>query len=273
MCFWNRKLKYYLKATNETADDDDDDGEEQQWPQVKIVDLGNACWTHFHFCEEIQTAEFRAPEVVLGTGYTTSVDMWSLACVAFELATGDYLFNLNNIFRHRESTTTTTTTSGSIDFVEKRHELGACHLVLMIEMLGPLPFAVAMSGEHSLRIFADNQGGKLKHMDLMCRPLPIAKVLIDIYGWSSPEAVEFADFLLPMLAYDQSERASAADMLQHPWITGVYPSSYSWRTTSWPSLDVYDAYLDAKGFLRRAVLPPNDAQEEQTIAQNKTKKC
>ena len=34
-----------------------------------IVDLGNACWTHRHFSEDIQTRQYRAPEVLIGSKY------------------------------------------------------------------------------------------------------------------------------------------------------------------------------------------------------------
>jgi serine/threonine protein kinase len=60
---------------------------------VKIVDLGNACWTHKHFTDDIQTRQYRAPEVLLGAKYDTSADIWSLACIVFELVTGDLLFD------------------------------------------------------------------------------------------------------------------------------------------------------------------------------------
>ena len=33
-----------------------------------VVDLGNACWTHRHFSEDIQTRQYRAPEVLVGSG-------------------------------------------------------------------------------------------------------------------------------------------------------------------------------------------------------------
>lgn len=60
--------------------------------RCKIVDFGNACWTDKQFAVEIQTRQYRAPEVILQSGYSFSVDMWSFACTAFELATGDMLF-------------------------------------------------------------------------------------------------------------------------------------------------------------------------------------
>uniref|UniRef100_A0A8C5R0K2 non-specific serine/threonine protein kinase n=1 Tax=Leptobrachium leishanense TaxID=445787 RepID=A0A8C5R0K2_9ANUR len=60
--------------------------------EVKIADLGNACWVHKHFTEDIQTRQYRALEVLIGAGYGTPTDIWSTACMAFELVTGDYLF-------------------------------------------------------------------------------------------------------------------------------------------------------------------------------------
>lgn len=31
--------------------------------KLKIADLGNSCWTFHHFATEIQTCQYRAPEV------------------------------------------------------------------------------------------------------------------------------------------------------------------------------------------------------------------
>jgi len=38
-----------------------------------IVDLGNACWTHRHFSEDIQTRQYRAPEVLIGSKYVGAI--------------------------------------------------------------------------------------------------------------------------------------------------------------------------------------------------------
>jgi len=43
-------------------------------------------------------------------------------------------------------------------------------------------------------------------------------VLVDKYGIPRAQAQEIASFLLPMLKYDPAERASARDMLNHPWL-------------------------------------------------------
>lgn len=60
---------------------------------VKIADLGNACWEDHHFTNDIQTRQYRSPEVILGSKWGPSTDVWSVACMSFELLTGDYLFD------------------------------------------------------------------------------------------------------------------------------------------------------------------------------------
>lgn len=60
--------------------------------KCKIVDFGNAFWADKQFAEEIQTRQYRAPEVILQAGYSFSVDMWSFACIVYELVTGDMMF-------------------------------------------------------------------------------------------------------------------------------------------------------------------------------------
>lgn len=54
---------------------------------VKIADLGNACWTDHHFTNDIQTRQYRCPEVILGAKWGCSADVWSAAamvCVRFQ---------------------------------------------------------------------------------------------------------------------------------------------------------------------------------------------
>ena len=78
----SRRLEKFNRLNEEYAD-----------CKVKVVDLGNACWTFKHFTEDIQTRQYRSPEVIVGAKYHTSADMWSLGCIIFELLTGDLLFD------------------------------------------------------------------------------------------------------------------------------------------------------------------------------------
>jgi serine/threonine-protein kinase SRPK3 len=55
--------------------------------------MGNACYIDKHYSDIIQTREYRSPEVILGGEYDETADIWSLACMIFELVTGDYLFD------------------------------------------------------------------------------------------------------------------------------------------------------------------------------------
>jgi len=90
-----------------------------------VVDFGNACWTHKHFTDDIQTRQYRSPEVILGAKYDTAADMWSLACVVFELVTGDFLFEPKS--------------GPGWDRDED-------HVALMIELLGKMPRKVRDQG-------------------------------------------------------------------------------------------------------------------------------
>ena len=49
--------------------------------KIKIADLGNACWVNHHFTEDIQTRQYRSPEVIMGARWDAGADIWSLACM------------------------------------------------------------------------------------------------------------------------------------------------------------------------------------------------
>uniref|UniRef100_A0A8C8F5Y0 non-specific serine/threonine protein kinase n=1 Tax=Oncorhynchus tshawytscha TaxID=74940 RepID=A0A8C8F5Y0_ONCTS len=99
---------------------------------VKIADLGSSCWVYKHFCEEIQTCQYRSLEVLLGSDYGPPADIWSVACLAFELVTGDSLFEPK---------------------AGKTFSLEEDHIAHIIELLGKIPAAVALSGKYSVEYF------------------------------------------------------------------------------------------------------------------------
>ncbi|XP_033647137.1 SRSF protein kinase 3-like isoform X2 [Asterias rubens] len=162
--------------------------------RVKLADLGNACWTNHHFTEDIQTRQYRALEVIIGASYDTPSDIWSTACMAFELACGDYLFEPH---------------SG------ETYSRDEDHIAHVSELLGTIPKHIALGGKFSREFF--NRKGELRHITKL-KPWGLFYVLTEKYDWSHQEAQDFASFLEPMLEFDPSKRATAAMCLKHPWL-------------------------------------------------------
>lgn len=56
--------------------------------EVKLIDFGSSCQENESSFSYIQSRFYRAPEVILGTKYSSKIDIWSLGCVLAELFTG-----------------------------------------------------------------------------------------------------------------------------------------------------------------------------------------
>ncbi|CAG8571761.1 13206_t:CDS:2, partial [Ambispora leptoticha] len=61
-------------------------------PTIKVIDFGSACHERQTVYTYIQSRFYRSPEVLLGLPYSSSIDMWSLGCIAVELFLGLPLF-------------------------------------------------------------------------------------------------------------------------------------------------------------------------------------
>ncbi|KAG0057605.1 serine/threonine protein kinase, CMGC group [Gryganskiella cystojenkinii] len=161
---------------------------------VKIADLGNACWEDHHFTNDIQTRQYRSPEVILGSKWGPSTDIWSVACMAFELVTGDYLFSPQ---------------SGP------QYSKDDDHMAQIIELMGNYPKKLSMSGKYSQELF--NRKGELRNIHKL-RMWPLQDVLHEKYGLPRDDAEFMSSFLNKMLILDPSLRARALDVVQHPWL-------------------------------------------------------
>ncbi|KAF8061863.1 CMGC/SRPK protein kinase [Lyophyllum atratum] len=165
---------------------------------VKIADLGNATWTEHHFTDDIQTRQYRCPEVILGAKWGPSADIWSVACVIFELITGgDYLFD---------------PASGS------RYSKDDDHIAQIMELMGEIPKSIAFSGKYSSEFF--NRKGELRHINKL-RYWPLSSVLHDKYLFPPSDAEALSAFLTPMLRLHPDKRAKAGELVHHRWLEGV----------------------------------------------------
>lgn len=62
--------------------------------------------------------------------------------------------------------------------------------------------------------------GNLRNITKL-KPWGLYNVLVEKYEWDPIEAKEFTDFLIPMLHFNPSARASAAQCLNHPWLSAA----------------------------------------------------
>ena len=115
--------------------------------------------------------------------------------MAFELATGEYLFNP----RHGE------------DFATDED-----HVAQIIERIGYPSRKLATRGKYCQKFF--NRRGHFKcfspkDMELAC----VGSLLVADYKWKAEEARVFAEFIDACLTYDPTLRPSATTLLCHPF--------------------------------------------------------
>lgn len=182
---------------------------------VKIADLGNACWVGHHFTNDIQTRQYRSPEVILGAKWGASTDVWSMAAMVrttyqgagiyktdfrdqvFELITGDYLFDPQSGTKY-----------GKDDD----------HIAQIIELLDTFPKSLCIAGKWSQEIF--NRKGELRNIHRL-RHWALPDVLKEKYHFNLEESKQISQFLLPMLELMPADRANAGGMSGHAFLDGT----------------------------------------------------
>ncbi|THC96672.1 hypothetical protein EYZ11_003827 [Aspergillus tanneri] len=116
------------------------------------------------------------------------------ACWVFELITGDYLFDPQSGTKY-----------GKDDD----------HIAQIIELLGPFPKSLCLSGKWSQEIF--NRKGELRNIHRL-RHWALPDVLREKYQFSVEESMRISEFLLPMLEVSPERRANAGGMSSHEWM-------------------------------------------------------
>lgn len=160
---------------------------------VKIADFGNSAWVDHHFTDNIQTRQYRSPEVILSLPWNSLADIWSIGCLIFELLTGDYLFDPRD--------------GGSFNKDDD-------HLAQIQELLGEFPRKLV--SRYGKNYF--NCHGELLRIRVL-KPWDLKLVLIEKYHIEVEEAELITSFLLPMLEILPEKRADAGSLINHPWLS------------------------------------------------------
>jgi dual-specificity kinase/CDC-like kinase len=68
--------------------------------RVKVIDFGGATYDNEKKSSIVNTRQYRAPEVILGWGWSFPSDLWSAGCIIAELYLGELLFATHDNAEH-----------------------------------------------------------------------------------------------------------------------------------------------------------------------------
>ena len=168
--------------------------------QVKLSDFGN-CREINYSDFDIQTLYYRAPEIIVGYKYNENCDMWSVACIIYELLTGEILFNPDKKKK----------------FSRDRH-----HLYDIICLLGKIPDDILNSSQRRYEFFKTN--GLLKGV-FTIEYKPLYKLLMEKLtnkeDFNQEQLFLIIDLMYKLLNYNPYLRPKANEILKHKWFENV----------------------------------------------------
>lgn len=160
---------------------------------VVLIDFGSATFEYEHHTTIVSTRHYRAPEIVLGTGWSYECDVWSIGCILCELISGDTLFQTHENLEH---------------------------LAMMEKVLGPIPSQLAAEATRGKKYFNMN---KLlwpvnASSDESIREVAKTKSLQEQF----PDDPLLLDLLEKTLRYSKFERATVRQCLMHPFFDPIF---------------------------------------------------
>ncbi|KAL7265220.1 hypothetical protein ACSBR1_003054 [Camellia fascicularis] len=164
---------------------------------IKLIDFGSATFEHEDHTYVVSTRQYRAPEVILGLGWNSPCDLWSVGCILVELCSGETLFEAQENLEH---------------------------LAMMERVLGPLPHHMIISADLGAKKYFKRsalldwpEGASSKESMTAVGKLPcLQNLIMDHVNHSAGDMI---DLLQRLLRYDPAERLTAREALRHPFFT------------------------------------------------------
>ncbi|XP_028097623.1 serine/threonine-protein kinase AFC2-like isoform X2 [Camellia sinensis] len=170
---------------------------------IKVIDFGSTAYEHQDHNYIISTRHYRAPEVILGLGWSYPSDLWSVGCILMELCSGEALFQTHENLEH---------------------------LAMMERVLGPIPQHMLKRVDRHAEKYVRRgrldwpEGATSRESIKAVLKLPRLQNLVMQYVDHS--AGDLIDLLQGLLRYDPSTRVTAHEALRHPFFTGEYHRRY-----------------------------------------------
>ncbi|KAB2077461.1 hypothetical protein ERO13_A06G138400v2 [Gossypium hirsutum] len=164
---------------------------------IKLIDFGSTAFDNQNHSSIVSTRHYRAPEIILGLGWSYPCDLWSVGCILIELCTGGALFQTHENLEH---------------------------LAMMERVLGPLPeHMIRRASRGSEKYFRSGsrlnwpEGAVSRESIRAVKKLDRLKNMVSQHVESSRYFL--ADLLEGLLKYDPSERLTARQALNHPFFS------------------------------------------------------
>jgi dual-specificity kinase len=172
-------------------------------PSVRLIDFGSATFDEDYHSSVVSTRHYRAPEIILGLGWSHPCDMWSLGCILVELLTGDALFQTHENMEH---------------------------LAMMEAVLGPMTRGVATAAAASQNQavrglfkrgavinWPEGAEGK-RSLRAVAKIRPLAETLRSGADASvAPHVPLIVDLISRMMEWEPDRRITAREALRHPF--------------------------------------------------------
>ncbi|KAI8078210.1 kinase-like domain-containing protein [Gilbertella persicaria] len=162
---------------------------------IRLIDFGSATFEKDYHSAVVSTRHYRAPEIILGIGWSYPCDLWSIGCILVEFFTGDALFQTHDNLEH---------------------------LAMMFCVLGHLPKHLVLAASKEAQKFFDKNTKKLRYsinkITRQSKRYPSGlKPLDEIIPATNLHNTYLLDLLKKLLVYEPSERISAREALRHPF--------------------------------------------------------
>ncbi|EKX41499.1 hypothetical protein GUITHDRAFT_88400 [Guillardia theta CCMP2712] len=211
---------------------------------VVVIDLGSAIYEKDHHATVVSTRHYRAPEVVLGMGWSFPCDLWSVGCILLELFTGEATFQTHENMEH---------------------------LAMMEKIFGKIPLHIVsrVDRKESGRYFSDS--GELRWSEEATqdsvRAVEKLKPLKSMFDLSREDHRQFYDLCRELMILDPNSRMTASASLNHPFFQlNIEPDFTDLTLLQYPDAPIPPSTMPAPpghvpGKINSTQVPRNTASE------------
>ncbi|GLB40484.1 putative serine/Threonine protein kinases, catalytic domain [Lyophyllum shimeji] len=168
--------------------------------EIRLIDFGSATFESEYHSTVVSTRHYRAPEIILGLGWSYPCDAYSLGCILVEFFTGIALFQTHDNLEH---------------------------LAMMEMVMGKMPERFARAGARSKPEFF-KEGAKLdwpkaKASRQSKKDVRATRPLVDVIPPTDIINRQFLNLVQRLLCFDPAQRITVREALNHPYFSLSIP--------------------------------------------------